>query len=108
MRKYAGVFVRGVVGLAVAALVAGPGLATAGTGERAGGGQSLLLAQKTQPELEKPKPQPAPAPAPEAAPMRRAAPPRQLDRGKSMKVDEDLERAGTRKLGGEVIRNKDE
>ena len=77
--------------------------------EQAGISRPILLAQKYQPDQEKKKYPPAPSPAEEPRKMKRAAPPApQMERSKSVKPDDDFERAGTRKLGGEVIRNKEE
>jgi hypothetical protein len=132
MRQYVRMIVTGALGLTAAMVMAGAALASAalspnwqqsagelttikierdwaqgGPVERAGSGRPMLLVQKTQSDQEKKKYPPAPAAEPRK--MKRAAPPApQPEMDKSMKTDQDLERAGTRKLGGEVIRNKDE
>jgi hypothetical protein len=132
MRKYARVLVRGALGLTAAMVMAGAAQASAalfpywqrsaeimvttkvkrdwtrsGPAAKGEGIRPLVLAQKNEPVPEKPKS--PPAPATETRKMKRAAPPAtQMERSKSIKPDEDLERAGTKKLGGEVIRNKEE
>ena len=67
----------------------------------------ILLAQKNAPAPEKPISPPAPAAEPEK--MKQAdAPAARMEKSYKMNRDDDFERAGTRKLGGEVIRHKDE
>jgi hypothetical protein len=75
--------------------------------EKAKCNRLVLLAQKKEPAPEKLKSPPAPAPEPEK--MKQAdAPARQMEKFDKSIGGEQLERAGTRKLGGEVIRHKDE
>jgi hypothetical protein len=130
MRHFGRVLVRGMMGLTAALVMAGLSQASAAlypggqrsavimaptkinsdctrrvTVEKAEGIRSIVLAQKNEPESEKPKS--PPGSETKVKKMKRAAPPapsmeKQSERG------EDLERAGTRKLGGEIIRNKEE
>ena len=76
-----------------------------GPAAKAEGVRPLLLAQKDKAEPEKPKSPPTPAAEPKKMKKMGAPAPsmeRQYERG------DDLERAGTKKLGGEVIRDKEE
>lgn len=67
----------------------------------------LVLAQKEAPAPEKPKLPPTPAAEPEK--MKQAdAPARHMEKYDKSIGGEPLERAGSKKLGGEVIRHKDE
>ena len=130
MRKFARVLVRGVLGLTAAMVMAGAAQASAalcpgwqrstgimvttkvnrdwtqsGPVAKAEGVRPLLLAQKDKAEPEKPKSPPSPAAEPKKMKKTGAPAPsmeKQYERG------EDLERAGTKKLGGEVIRQKEE
>lgn len=79
---------------------------TAGQGSQLG---VYLVAQKTEKKEVKPA---APAPAPEEPQIhrKRAAPPAQMERedGKSAGFGDEMERAGTKKLGGQPIRAKED
>jgi len=66
----------------------------------------FILVQKTEPAPDKPKLPPAPAAEP--AKMKQAdAPARHMEKYDKSIGGEPLERAGSKKLGGEVIRHKD-
>ena len=74
---------------------------------KAEGGRSLLLAQKDKAAPEKLKSPATPQQNPKK--MKRAAPPApSMEKYDKSSGGEQLERAGTKKLGGEVIRNKEE
>ena len=70
--------------------------------------RALILAQKNQTGIGQRAPS-APPPQPKLKKMRKMeapAPAMERDGSKSLGIDDEPERAGTKKLGGEVIRNK--
>jgi hypothetical protein len=67
----------------------------------------FLLTQKKEPVPEKPQSPPAPAAEPDKMKQPDAPAPR-MEKNYEINRSGDLERAGTRKLGGEIIRHKDE
>jgi hypothetical protein len=132
MRQYVKVLIRGSLGLLAGMAMAGvaqvsaallplwqpsPGIQPvskfkqdwhqSGPLEKAECIRRFILAQKKEPVPEKPKLPPAPAAEPEK--MKQAdAPARHMEKYDKSIGGEQLERAGTKKLGGEVIRHKDE
>jgi hypothetical protein len=69
----------------------------------------LLLAEQTESARQKPAPATeAPKKAKKSAPMEAPAPQMERDDAKADAFGDGPERAGTRKMGGQVIRSKDE
>jgi hypothetical protein len=127
MRQYGKIMIRGMLGLLAVTVMAGVVQVQAAAMETRNGVEvnsvfsqtelavrgpqagEYLLAQTTEHRAVKPVPPPT-SPAEPKKLRKRAAPPPAMERtgSKSMEMGDDLERAGTRKLGGQTIRAKED
>jgi hypothetical protein len=96
-----------VFGLAIPAS-AGPQPGQCPDGALSTPGKTCVMAQNTEPEKGKPAPAAtAPKKARSARPMEAPAPAMEMERSKSGMIGGEPEKAGTEKIGGQVIRSKE-
>jgi hypothetical protein len=110
MPHYAMVLLRGAGGFLAAALLAGMSQVPAVIcSVSQGSAEPALLAQKAEAGSDQTKsPPPSPAKPRKMKKAAAPAPAQERDSSKSGGFSDELDRAGTKKIGGEVIRNKDE